>query len=147
MREKFLQWWQKCPWVPYIFKKIPWSEDHAYVYEYTGTLRPDLVGEQLFTRGAVVNLWLQDDLPAKEEFQKIERDMSEHSFFSSQSIPRAGFRIPDSGHTRQAFFHKVGHQAAFWLKWGDNVIIKENNATIYGSKNVKYAYSVRRKKK
>jgi hypothetical protein len=27
------------------------------------------------------------------------------------------------------------------------VIIKENNATIYGSKNVKYAYSVRRKKK
>ena len=159
VEQKLWQWWEKHLSAPYIFKKIPGSEDDAYVYEYIGALWPSLIWEQLFTWAAVLNLWLDGLLPSKEEFQKIERDMSEGSFFRAHPIPHAGFRIPDSGHTRQAFFHQVGHQASFRLKWedklewedkqkwGDNVILKENNATIYGSKNMRYAYSLRLKKR
>jgi hypothetical protein len=101
-----------------------------------------MVGEQLFNRNAVLNLWLNTKLPTWEQMQKIKW-ANPHDYFLEMNFQKdkknlfPGYRGPLSKD-----FSAVGLQAHCWLADGSNVGVSRDIMN-HSSSNPRFGFSIR----
>jgi len=122
-------------------KQIDGANPNAFVREYLddGTLPIYLIWEQLFSRNAVVNLWLEKKLPSYKQMQTQRLD-NYQEFFIKKAWKNV---LPGWWDADNNYFDFVNWLAACWVSDGDCIVFNEDKMNHGYSKNPSYGFSVR----
>jgi len=130
--------------VTVIKKQIEGANADAFVWEYIEdkSMPENMVGEQLFNRNAVLNLWLNTKLPTWEQMQKIKW-ANNHDYFLKTNFQKNGKNMfPGCWHSNDDEFYGIGGQASCWLSDGSNVGISKDDMHLYDD-SPRFGFSVR----
>lgn len=133
-------------------KLIPGEKVDAFVYEYMddGIIPKDLIWQQLFNWNAVLNLWLEQDLPDIDDLKKIGQD--NEVFLERYFTPRLahGYRVSDDQGPKRWpdtwFFHGLWRTSFIWCARKNCFGVSSNHPEVWRVYPME-AYAIRRIKK
>ncbi len=131
--------------VTVLKKTIEWWAKDAFVWEYIddGVMSKNMVGEQLFNRNAVLNLWLQTKLPSFEQMETIRGGKEKHQEFLKNNFQKnwenlfPGYWGPDFKE-----FYDISGRTGCWLSDGNNIGVSKDDILHYGG-NPRFGLSLR----